>query len=363
MSILDSQIISGSSNVSLFAGLKLGNITGAYATVYNSQYGNITFLDWNVSVTNGGNLLDYITIGNNFVFVNVTNRLGLNKSANITFYNNVYHGQYPLRLLNMGKGGVPCNSTFGCNNFTSLTASTVRLNVTDFGNGEIMVGKVLRSQFNVSLSTGWNMISLQMNGSSAGDKIVPLSHGWNLIGVSNDAGISYTDINYTNSSGDSMSMLVASRNGHLQKQFAYLEADGNGIKRYNYAPLETSTLTKGKGYWVYVNDADGGNLTLPGAGGNSLGESYSLSDLTFTNGTDEMNISEAVSEGWVGGGDINDVFWYWDSTYSYIDEETLEEVLSPRWERVGTNNEGSLSSWDGYFIRGLRSNITLLRQD
>jgi hypothetical protein len=327
--------------------------------IYNNTYGQVVWYNNTATITNNVTL-DNIIISQNNINLNLSLMPLMNKTAEIVFYNHDYHGQYPLRLLNMGKGGVPCNSTFGCNNFTSLTASTVRFNVTDFGNGEIMVGKVLRSQSNVSLSTGWNMISLQMNGSSAGDKVVPLSHGWNLVGVSNDAGVEYANINYTNSSGDSLSMLAASRRGHVQKQFAYLEADGNGIKRYNYAPLETSALTNGKGYWVYVNDADGGNLTLPGAGGNDLGESYSLSDLTFVNASGvEANISEAVSEGWV-----DPYPSYWNPNHVMLDPITEEEIIRPAWERVGVDRlDQKIYSWEGLFFYSNRNNITLLRQD
>ncbi len=129
--ISDGSILNSSTDVGLIVGLYVeGAITSTYGTIYDIQYGNITFLDWNVTNPAGGNLLDYIQIGNNSAYVNSSASAGMNKSANITLTGLRTDFVNPK----IYRDGAECTD---CYNFTSLNAGTVKFNVSGWSNYSI----------------------------------------------------------------------------------------------------------------------------------------------------------------------------------------------------------------------------------
>ena len=94
----------------------------------DSNYG---IIDYHLSGINGSgiNLSSDLIIGNNFAYVN-SSKTGLNKSANVTFYNLPTNFSHPEIL----KDGQVCTD---CYNFTSLNAGNVTFNVTGWSNYSI----------------------------------------------------------------------------------------------------------------------------------------------------------------------------------------------------------------------------------
>jgi hypothetical protein len=287
---------------------------------------------------------------------------GLNNSANISFYSASYSGDYPSRFRWIYKGAVGTRC-LDCYNFTnvSLDNGNIKFNISNFGNGVVGVGIAPASKSEVGLSTGWNMVSLDMNSSEVGDRNISISKGLNLIGLSGNS-INHSSIRFVNSSGSDMSIATAAQRGYIQKQFGYWETDAStGLKRYKFAPKDGSTLSNMKGYWVQLNNGSG-NLTLPNIGGSAAGLSYNLSDVMFRNASGVYkNITDANSAGWVLGNnsDVNQMV-----KYAYLSGGLLG------WGNVLMENdpdtaacENCLNSWQGYFIYGLKDNITMLRQD
>jgi hypothetical protein len=128
-----SAIVNGSSSVG-FIGFNNGTITDSYLTIRSVQFGNITFLDWNVTGT--GNMLGNISIGNNSAYVNSAGQPGFNRSANI-----ILLGLPTFANPKILRDGIVCDSTTSpsCYNFTSLNAGNVAFNVsswTDYSIGE-----------------------------------------------------------------------------------------------------------------------------------------------------------------------------------------------------------------------------------
>jgi parallel beta-helix repeat protein len=95
-----------------------------------TAYAEIKFL---AAITaTGNNLSADIAIGNNSVAVDSAAKTGLNKSANITFYNMKTDFVSPIILRN----GLTCPSSI-CYNYTDLNAGTVVFNVTGWTNYSI----------------------------------------------------------------------------------------------------------------------------------------------------------------------------------------------------------------------------------
>ncbi|MBX4196105.1 right-handed parallel beta-helix repeat-containing protein [Candidatus Pacearchaeota archaeon] len=104
---------------------------GGFVNFKNTQYGEIRFLQ--PINESADNLTDDIKIENDKVTVN-DNRLGLNQSANVTFYGLPTNFDAPLIF----KNNIACNATY-CYNFTSLNAGTVIFNVTGWSNYRVGV--------------------------------------------------------------------------------------------------------------------------------------------------------------------------------------------------------------------------------
>jgi hypothetical protein len=316
----------------------------------NSSVGKITFLEGIDTNSVGRNISRDIQINRNSVYVN-SGVSGLNKSANITFFNNSYYGQYPLRFLKIMKDGVACNDSLGCNNFTALTASTVSLNVSDFGAGNITLGKYIRSVTEIPLKNGWNTVSLVLqNNDSSSSRNISVIAGWNFIGYSSNTPLYYNNLTFTNSSGTHYSSWnAAALAGKVQRQMVY-SPPSSSRRTYNYVPLDDSYLRNGTGYWVKAYES--GNITLPGVIGSYTDEGYLWSDLIFRNSTgSELNVSNAFNANWFDASNLQTIFYFWN-------------ITEGAYQNIPLNREsGLIGSWEGITLFTNKNNITMLRQD
>jgi hypothetical protein len=135
----------------LFIDQPLGGVYLGSSTVpifQDTSYGKILFLT-SIDVNSSnlfGNPTSDIRILNNSVYVN-SSQTGLNKSANITFYNIGNRGFTNPVIL---KNGALC---LNCYNFTALNTSTVIFNVSSWSNYSIGEDpRVLTSCVNITLS-------------------------------------------------------------------------------------------------------------------------------------------------------------------------------------------------------------------
>jgi hypothetical protein len=324
--------------------------------VYSNSFGEIRWNSTSLPVSGPMVLGNTINISNGNVVLG-SGLTGLNKSANITLYTSDYSGQYPSRLRKIFNANNVCTL---CNNLTGMDASTFVFNVSNFGSGNISVRKSVNSSDDVVLDSGWNMIALTLQGNASGDRNVSLESGWNLIGYSSESEFNVSLMRFTNASGYSASWADAARAGKVQKYISYYDANESKNK---YLTVGTGkTEMDQSGYWIYATEA--GTLTLPSVGGSAVGETYALSDITFTNGTVEKNISEAVSAGWVDGGDVSNAIYYaqptgagaieWKNVYTGSVDDC--EFLISQGETC------DFSSWNGYYVKAA-DNVTMLRQD
>ena len=96
------------------------------------------------------------------------------------------------------------------------------------------------------------------------------------------------------------------------------------------------------------------NLTLPSVGGSLSGETYAWSKLRFRNGTNEMNVTDAGSAGWIFGSGSTANINYWSTT------NNLFEIVC---SSIAVCDATTLNSWQGYFIYSNKNNLTLIRQN
>jgi len=116
--ISDSQTLSSASNIGLIVGQLFGGIiTNTFGTIYDPQFGNITFLDWKVNRTSGGNLTNLFYLNSNYVNIGIST-----SSANISLFGTPLSGSNIYRKTGLCGGY--------CYNFTPLNAGTVRFNIT-----------------------------------------------------------------------------------------------------------------------------------------------------------------------------------------------------------------------------------------
>jgi|GEM_PF-5490365 len=200
------------------------------------------------------------------------------------------------------------------------------------------IGKYVRDSSNITLSSGWNMVAITLeNNDDSGNKSLALTQGWNLIGYSSENGTTHSDLVFVNSSGISKAWSVAVEDSDVNQQLATY-VNNASMNKYQYLPLNEDNLSIHKGYWVYSQKA--GNLTVQNVGGSLMNESYVVSDLMFSNGTTELNITNAQTAGW-----IDPSIRYWNSGWSSLG---LGNVMYP---------------WQGYLIRALQDNIKMMRQN
>ncbi len=218
------------------------------------------------------------------------------------------------------------------------------------------IEKHVRDAHAVPVSTGWNMVSLKLekNKTAGSNKTIALKVGWNLIGHSSDVNASLDNATFTNTTGATESFKNATKAGKLQKYVAYMDRDVIGssatYKKYKFLGLQSAEdkLKKDRGYWIYSYQE--GNLTLPDVGGSLDNETYRWSDLMFRNESSgqELNITNADIAAWID----MDRIYYWDPLFGPLGG----------YRQVDPEFDFS-ASWTGYFISGLKENITMLRQN
>jgi len=126
-------------------------------------------------------------------------------------------------------------------------------------------------------------------------------------------------------------------NNKSQRKYKYLSAESG---------LDDSAFRNNKGYWIYSNQS--GNLTLPGVGGSTSGQSYSWSKLRFANSSGfEKNITEAATANWIV------------MTLKYSDtSDGSFKSISNQEEDIHT-----ISAWQGIFVYSYKDNLTIIRQN
>ena len=216
---------------------------------------------------------------------------------------------------------------------------------------------IITSQTNISLNKGWNLVALDMAGTSAGDINISIVSGWNLIGYSSTNESLLENAVFINSSGNVSSWNSAVASNKIKGYASYYDSSSSlpSERKYKFAAssdlsMDDSSFRKNKGYWVYANQ--NGNLTLKGVGGSSSGSTYAWSKLRFANSSgSELNITQASNStnAWV-----NPQFRYWDSGFKYLYATTDPDDPS---------DKELLSSWEGVFVYSYKDNLTLIRQN
>ena len=186
------------------------------------------------------------------------------------------------------------------------------------------------------------------------NRTVELKAEWNLIGFSSEeAGISMqSDVLFVNESGVEKSWSTAAFQRDVQNQLPFY-VNNETMRKYRYAPLQEPNLKPQQGYWVYANRA--GNFTVKGAGGSLKGQTYKRTDLMFSNGTTELNFTNAVAENWV-----EEQIYYWNPDF----RDPFDPSVIGRYEIIGTHRSSDIIyPWEGILIKGKKNNINLLRQN
>ena len=217
------------------------------------------------------------------------------------------------------------------------------------------------SQNNITLYKGWNLVSFITDTYETGiDKNISVSQGWNLIGHSSNISVNLSDVNFTNSTGSRFTWQQAINAGKVKAYLRYLQN-----KTYKYVGLPGSgmhdyALRDSVGYWVYIYEVTGGNITLPGVGGAATGQITGYADLRFINGTampggsiTPKTADEAQAAGWVFSNSPADKIWY-SNPGLLVD---LDNVC----EAMGTCDATTISAWRGYYIWSNYDNVIVMR--
>jgi len=208
----------------------------------------------------------------------------------------------------------------------------------------------------IKLYKDWNMISLYWNNGSyplTGDRIVELVDGLNLIGNSGVNKFKLKDITFTNVTGT----YSYADSGLTNIRVLRDKADSDLIVDSDYI-TNPKVIYPQEGFWITSNSD--GNITLPNVGGVEVGETFPWSELRFSNGTDEKNVSDAHSAtyDWI---DDNKEIAYWDT-----DNDGFRYVCSSTG--IGSPDPDnclavSFNSHQGYFVYSNINNLTLIRQN
>ncbi len=296
----------------------------------------------NVSEYYSGNAIAGVNVtafgSNDYLFNLTTDNTGLTGIENIIDYVNfggtrTYYSDYNIFGIN--------STYFNRNVSWNVTAQENTLH--SF--------YLVKSQSNITLNTGWNLISLSFDSTDSGtDRNISLVPGWNLIGI--DANVTINNsITFTNDTTQTWTNALASNK--LQAYFSYYDSSPTNAsnRKYKYATslrgFDDTSLRKNKGYWVYANST--GNLTLPGVGGSLTNATYSWDKLRFWNGSDELNITDAGDEGW-----LTTTLQYWNT-----DEEDFGLIKSS----PPPTGKTTISSWEGIFVNSNIDNLTIIRQN
>ncbi len=194
------------------------------------------------------------------------------------------------------------------------------------------------------------------NADSKTDRNISIVSGWNLIGHSAETAFDISTITFTNTSRDTVTWANAIAQKKLYGYLAYYDSSSAvaSNRKYKYAAtsgVDDNRLRKKTGYWL--NARQEGTLTLPGVGGTLNTSTYTWNKLRFHNGTDELNVSDADSEGWITkpGDSVEEVIWYRGLVRG-----------KPAWMQIPFHKT-TISPWEGYFVWSNYDNITLIRQN
>jgi hypothetical protein len=169
---------------------------------------------------------------------------------------------------------------------------------------------------------------------------ITLSTGWNLIGNPTDRALALNELIFSNSTG-SYNYNQAHSTGFINLS----TVDESGLNNPINIQVPTQ-IEKYSAYWVYAREA--GNLTLPNVR-SSGSKTYRWADLMFSNGTDTKNVTDAASANW-----ISSAIRYWDPAAGTSGQGAYKILNFP-------GNKNYLTSYEGYFVQGLRSNISIIR--
>jgi parallel beta-helix repeat protein len=296
-----------------------------------------------------GNLTVY-NVSGDYQFNLTTNANGLTSLGIITDYINrggtrTYYSPHIVRALN--------SSYMDTGHTWNVTAQQNTLDTF----------YILKSQSNLTLNKGWNLITLLFDQNDSGtDRNISIASGWNLIGHSSETDVSVDDLIFTDSASTQYTWASAITNSKLQAYLTYYDSSGsNASQRRNKfaAPadlnMDSSVLTRDQGYWLYSNGT--GNLTLPDVGGAVSGENYLWSKLRFKNASgSELNISDAGI-----GGEI----WINEDNIRYWGKNPLTENYELLYigEPESIIRKTVFSPFEGVFVYSYKDNITLLRQN
>lgn len=188
------------------------------------------------------------------------------------------------------------------------------------------------------------------NTDSGTDRNITLAENWNMIGYSSSIPKNMSDVNFINPSGNSANWSTATSQGKVQAYLIYRE---NNVQRY-LAPLELGmtdyALRENKGYWTKVNQSGGGTFNMPGVGGSLSGQTYAWNKLRFSDGTTELNITDAGTANWV-----DTTMWYYNTTTKSHAAITGTPVEA--WEK------STFSPWEGVWIYSYKNNINMTRRN
>jgi hypothetical protein len=197
-------------------------------------------------------------------------------------------------------------------------------------------------------------ISLTLVSAHVDDRTVALSDGWNLLGYSGFSSTPLNQLNFRDTSNNLLTYNQAILSGKLTSINLTGTAD---LGAYSNKPFKFNT---GRAYWFYTTSLS--NVTFNKAGGNNNTETFSLSELTFVNASGVIkNITDAVDSDWVGNGTstIDTLFYFYNGSAPELN----------RWPNIKTavcdefgceGGPDTFDPWKGYFIHGLKNNITLL---
>ena len=241
------------------------------------------------------------------------------------------------------------------NNFTELLEGSHTFKAYSQDNlGNVNTTETRTVNIGIRLNTGWNLISLLMSNKDAGtDRTIYLSEGWNLIGYSSDTEIALENAKFANIT--ELTWAQAVNNNNLTAYLQYFDGfnDTARQRKYKYTAtadlgMDDTNFRRNYGYWVHADQA--GNLTMPAVGGTLAGETYNWSELRFSNITDELDITDAGTEGWM------------DTAFDYLNAGSnifrlINGVDNPPFSK------STISSWEGVWIYGYKNNLTLIRRN
>ncbi len=207
-------------------------------------------------------------------------------------------------------------------------------------------------QTNITLSKGWNMVSLISDYTLDGtDRNISVEEGENIIGYSSNLSLNLSALIFINESGTIYNWSEAVAAGKVQRFLTYLEN-----RRYKYVGfpedgMHDYALRPNKAYKVFVNEP--GNITLPGVGGSpSSGEKFNWDNMhVYKSGTVTSINDMGGTYDWLFLTGQNEFYYYTSTKDMY--NTIYGGCLSPDCKTL-------ISPWEGYFIYSNEDNVELL---